>query len=373
MLHVDIPSHDDLRSLLTARDDTCVSIYVATTPISTEVEASRIEFKNLASGANERMRASAADRDTVEAIEEALDELTEDVAFWRLQANTLAVFVTATSMRTFRLPNRLGSAVHLADRFHVKPLLRATTFPHAAFLLAVAQNSVRLVEISPDLPAWTIPVEDLPDSAASAAGKASLGDRSPSGRFQGGEGQKRHLARYARQIDAAIRPVLTGTSLPLILAATEPLDAIFRGVCSYPLLVETGVTGNPEGTSDAQLATAARPILDDLHAAELTALQARFEERRVSGRAASDIAQIARAATFGAVDTLFVDIERSMPGSIDEESGAVTHDEDTGPSSYGILDEVARRVFLNGGRILAVRAEDVPDGAAAAALLRYAI
>ena len=237
----------------------------------------------------------------------------------------------------------------------------------------LAQNSVRLVEISPDLPAWTVPVEDLPDSAASAAGKASLGDRSPSGRFQGGEGQKRHLARYARQVDAAIRPVLTGTGLPLILAATEPLDAIFRGVCTYPLLAETGVTGNPEGTTDAQLASAARPILDDLYAAESTALHARFEERRASGRATTDIAEIARAATFGAVDTLFVDIERSMPGSIDEESGAVIHDEGAGPSSYGIIDEIARRVFLNGGRVLAVRAEDVPDGAAAAALLRYAI
>ena len=373
MLHVDIPSHHDLRSLLTARDDTCVSVYVATTPISTELEASRIEFKNLASQAVERVRASATERDTVSAIGEALDELTEDVEFWSVQANTLAVFVTATSIRTFRLPNQIGSAVHVADRFHVKPLLRATTFPHAAFLLAVAQNSVRLVEVSPDLPAWPVPVEDLPDSAASAAGKASLGDRSPSGRFQGAEGQKRHLARYARQIDAAIRPVLTGTDLPLILAATEPLDAIFRGICTYPLLVEKGVAGNPEGTTDAQLATAARPILDGLYAAELTALHTRFEERRASGRATTEIAVIARSATFGAVDTLFVDIDRTMPGSIDEESGAVTLDEDTSTASYGIIDEIARRVFLSGGRVLAVRAEDVPGAAAAAALLRYAI
>ena len=87
----------------------------------------------------------------------------------------------------------------------------------------------------------------------------------------------------------------------------------------------------------------------------MTALHARFEERRASGRAATDIAVIARAATFGAVDTLFVDIDRSMPGSIDEEDGAVTLDEGTGPSSYGIIDPYARRVFLNGGRVLAVR------------------
>ena len=347
---------------------------MATTPISTEVEASRIEFKNLASEAVERMRASSTDRNAVEAIEEALDELTEDVAFWSLQANTLAVFVTATSMRTFRLPNRLGSAVHVADRFHVKPLLRATTFPHAAFLLAVAQNSVRLVEISPDLPAWTVPVEDLPDSAASAAGKASLGDRSPSGRFQGGEGQKRHLARYARQIDAAIRPVLTGRGLPLILAATEPLDAIFRGVCTYPLLVETGVTGQPRG-HDGRAARDRGPT---------------HPRRCARGRAVRPAAHASRSAERAAVPP---PTSRRSPGpprsgpwtrssstssgrcpaASTKQSGAVSHDDGPGPSSYGILDEIARRVFLNGGRVLAVRAEDVPDGAAAAALLRYAI
>lgn len=373
MLHVDIPSYNDLRSLLATREDACVSIYVATSPITSEVDATRIEFKNLASQVVERLSAATTDRDTVPAIEEALDALAEDVAFWSVQANALAVFVTPTSIRTFRLPNRIRSSMHVADRFHVKPLLRASTFPQAAFLLALSQNSVRLVEISPDLPAWPVHVEDLPDSAASAAGKASIGDRSPSGRLQGAEGQKVHLARYARQVDAAIRPILTGTDLPLILAASRPLEAIFRGICTYPLLAETSVPGNPEEASEAQLATAARPVLDDLHAAELATLRERFEERRASGRASTDIAVVARAATFGAVDTLLVDIDRSMPGSIDEESGAVTLDEDASSSSYGVIDEIARRAFLNGSRILAVRAEDVPGEAAAAALLRYAI
>ncbi len=373
MLHVDIPSHDDLHGLLTERGDGYVSIYLATTPVSIEIDASRIELKNLTSEAVRELGAVGTDKDAIQAVSEMLEDLFEDAAFWSTQANSLAVFVTPMGIRTFRLPSRIGSSVHVADRFHVKPLLRATAFPNAAFLLALAQNSVRLIEISPDLPAWPVHVDDLPTDAASAAGKASLGDRSHSGRFQGAEGQKRHLSSYARQIDAAIRPVLTGTGLPLIVAATEPLGAIFRGICTYPLLVETGVRGNPEEASEAQLAIAARPILDGLYTAELTALHARFEERRASGRALTDVAEVARAATFGAVDTLFADIDQSMPGNIDEESGAVTFEESTSASNYGIIDEIARRVFLNGGRVLAVRAEDVPEGAAAAALLRYAI
>ncbi len=40
-------------------------------------------------------------------------------------------------------------------------------------------------------------------------------------------------------------------------------------------------------------------------------------------------------------------------------------------TSYGVVDEIARRVWLNGGRVLAVRKDDVP-GQGVAAILRYA-
>jgi hypothetical protein len=69
-------------------------------------------------------------------------------------------------------------------------------------------------------------VPGLPTDAASAAGKASIADRSPSARLQGSEGQKVRLRQFARKVDQALRGVLTGLELPLILAATEPLESI---------------------------------------------------------------------------------------------------------------------------------------------------
>ena len=55
-------------------------------------------------------------------------------------------------MRTFRLPNRLTSEVEVGDRFYVKPLLRAVTFPQAAFVLALAAGGVRVVEVAGEGP-----------------------------------------------------------------------------------------------------------------------------------------------------------------------------------------------------------------------------
>jgi hypothetical protein len=371
-LHTDIPTHTEVERLLATRNDACVSIYVATTPITSEVEASRIELKTLASEATEQMQAAGVARPAVLEVRESLDELLEDDDFWREQSHSLAVFATEDGLRTFRLPNRLTSEVEVADRFYVKPLLRAVTFPQAAFVLALAAGSVRLVEITRDGPAFTVDVPGLPSDAASAAGKSSIKDRSPSRRLQGSEGEKILLRQYARKIDHALRGVLTGLEIPLILAATEPLDSIYRSLNSYPHLVDGGISGNPEAENDEELAAAARDVLDEVYAHELAAIRGRFEFEASRGLATADVATIAQAATRGAVDTLLVDIDEKMPGFVDD-GGAVSFADGDDGRSYGVVDEIARRVLLSRGDVLAVRAADVPGGGPAAAILRYVL
>ena len=272
---------------------------------------------------------------------------------------------------TFRLPNRLGDHVEVSGRFHLKPLLRSVAFPQVGFVLALAQGSVRLLEVVADLEPSAVRVEDMPSSVASAVGKASVTDRSPSRRIQGSEGRKVRMRQYVRQIDRSLRPLFNGLDVPLILAATEPLDSIFRSVNSYPHLVSEGIMGNPEALSDADLVAQMRIVLDRLQANELRSLKERFELQFADGRATGDIAEAARAATFGVVDTLLVDIDEAVPGYIDEENGAVTFSETSDAVNYGVVDEIARRAWLSGARVLAVRREDIPGRGSLAAILRY--
>ncbi len=371
-LHTDIPTEAEIVSLLEARGPACVSIYVATTPITSDVEGSRIAFKNAATAAVERLTSAegVATRDR-QAIAEALAALQEDDRFWALQAHSLAVFATPSGLRSYRVPNRLPAGSHVGDRFYVKPLLRTVTFPQAAYVLALAQGSVRLLQVSPDLPAHEVAVAELPAGAAAAAGKSSLGDRG----VQGSEGQKVRLRQYARAVDRALRNVLGGRTLPLILASTQPLEGIFRAVNSYPQLAAETIAGSPEEASDEQLAAASRPILDRIYAAELRAITARIEELGPSGRGVVEISGVARAATFGAIDTVLVDIETYVPGAIDDATGAIVEDGAgaEAPGDYGLIDEIARRVLLSDGHVLAVRGDEVPGDGAAAAILRYPV
>jgi hypothetical protein len=98
-----------------------------------------------------------------------------------------------------------------------------------------------------------------------------------------------------------------------------------------------------------------------------------FERRRQQGRATTDLADAARAATCGAVAHPLVDIDAVVPGTVDEAAGRITLGEGRPEQTYGVVDEIAKRALLSGARVLAVRAESLPDGASLAATLRYTL
>jgi Bacterial archaeo-eukaryotic release factor family 11 len=369
ILPTDIPTRAEVDRLLEYRGPSSVSIYLPTEP-SSNGEPERIELKTLAANASSQLREAGATARVVRDFEDEIAELSDDEEFWRYHARTLAAFVTPDRLISYRLPNRLVSQVEVSDRFYLRPLLRTLTFPQVAFVLALAQGSVRVVEVTPDLEPARIDVDDLPSDVAGAAGKSSIADRAPTRRLQGSEGQKVRMRQYARQIDRALRPLLNGLEVPLILAATEPIEGIFRSVNTYPHLAATTIQGSPETVPDADLVVSARSVLDELNASKLRALQDLYERRSAEGRASQDIAEVARFATYGAVETVFADIDEVIPGSIDE-SGAVTFGPADDAVSYGVVDEIVRRVWLSGGSVLAVRRDDVPGKGPVAAILRY--
>ncbi len=204
-------------------------------------------------------------------------------------------------------------------------------------------------------------------------GEVPADEHSSRRRLPGAEGQKVLLRKFARQVDAALRPVLAGRDTPLILAATEPLASIFRSVNTYPGLEPAGIAASSDRTSDANLAAAARPILDQTYARELETMRALFESRKGQGRATSDISDAARAATFGAIEQLMIDIDEVIPGTVDEADGRVTFAAGKSAATYGIVDEIAGRALLTGARVLGVRKDDIPARAHLAAILRYPV
>jgi len=372
VLHLDIPTTTDIRRLAATRADACVSIYLPTTPLTQQAEADRTVLANLLKQALTELGEAGFDKRRARMIEEGVSDIVADYEFWAFQANSLAVLATPDNVTSFRLANALKPLAEVSNRFHLKPLLRAVTFPHVALVLALSENAVRVVEVFAEGRPEVLAIPDMPRDAASAVRQASLTDRSPSRRIQGSEGKKVRLTQYARRVDRALRPVLAAVPAPLILAATEPLRSIFRSVCGAATLLPDAIASNPDRLSEGELAAAARPILDASYAREIAAFAGLFEAHKAVGRATSDLSDAARAAAHGAIEALAVDIDVTIPGTFDEATGAISFGEAGLAETYGVIDAVAVRALETGARVLAVRAAEVPDRGTLAAVLRYA-
>jgi hypothetical protein len=369
LLHTDIPTIEQVDQLMAERNPASVTIYLPTDTTSTG-EHERLELKNLITEAVAGLHAQGVDKRVVAEVEDELLDLVDDVEIWPYMARSLAIFATPEGVQTFRLPNHLNAHVQVADRFFVKPLMRSITFPHLGYVIALSQNETRLLEVLPEGASYRVDVDGLPSSMDHALASMGTGGRAPRGRISGAEGAKVRMVQYSRKINQALRSVLDGES-PLIIAGTEPLVSIFRASSTYPYLTEQAITGNPETTSDADLTTEARAILDDTYAAEVQEQLGLFQQRRSSNRATSQLSEVAIAATMGMVDTVFVDIDDNVMGRMDPDSGAVEFSDDNDPEAYGLVDEIVRRVWRTGGSVVAVRRDEVPDGETVAAILRY--
>lgn len=372
MLYVDIPTTADLRDLAAKRQEASVSFFLATTPLTQHVGESRTRLGQLLKDAEAQLEAAGTPKRTIWPISEQVKDLIDDDDFWQKQANGLAVLVTPEKLLTFRLPTKLTDMVQVSDRFHLKPLMRVISFPQAAYVLALEENRVRVVEISADLPAHEVKIPDMPRDAAQVAKTSNVNSRSASGRIHGDEGQNVRLRQYVRRVDEALRPFLGGREEPLILAATDPLLSLFRSTCTYPHLAGDAIVTSPVRLSEGELAAAARPILDKIHADRLALVRGLYATRGDTGRATTDVADAARAATAGAVEVLMVDIDRVVPGTVDD-AGAVTFTDGASADTYGVIDEIAGRVLLSGGTVVGARAGDLPGDTGLAAILRFAV
>src|SRR6266403_2457424 len=392
MLHIDIPTLAEFKALAQIKGETCVSLYLPTSPLGDSAKVNRTAFKDLAKEALSQLKEAGTDKKKISVFEERFEHLAgpeHDVQdedkirklqrakpdaideFWHYQANGLAVLATSGMMRTFRLPDRPKPLAEVADRLHLTPLIRAMTSPHDVFVLALAEESVRLVHAFANFPAERLQVPDLPGNVEEATRRPSFHVRAPRRRLQNLEGEKVLLHQYVRKVEHATSSVLAGRNPPLVLAAEEPLASMFRSVNTYPRLADEMIEGNPGLRTDGELEDAAIPILDRLYSRELKAVIALYDELKPR-RATTDVSYAAHAATAGAVEQLLVDLDAVVPGLVSDIDGSVTYSASDDAETYSVVDEVARRALYTGARVLGARQEEMPDHAPLTAILRYA-
>ncbi|MCE5328043.1 MAG: hypothetical protein LLG01_16675 [Planctomycetaceae bacterium] len=380
-----------IRELMSQTDPMNVSIFMSMHPFGPQKQEDSLRLKNLLDKARDRLIAmgvaGARAQQRVDAVASRIDA----GRIWQNQCHGLAVYLGPKHDYVFQLPLAPREMVVVGPRFHIKPLLAALALVGRFYVLALSSNQVRLYEADPK-GMRVIETAALPrdyDEATrfnqfqrqvsfhTRTSAHGAGSRRPAMFHSQGGGdeadRKRYLLDFCHMVDAGVQSVLAGQTVPLVLAACEPLAGIFRQCCSYRFLYSHIVEGNPELLSPEDLHHLAMKALGDHFLLAMRRDGDLYRQLATKGHASSNIEEILAAATYGRVEAMFVSAGDHCWGRYDGQTGTAEIHPVQQEGDEDLFDLAAARAFENGGTVHVVSRGEVPDSAAIAATFRYAL
>lgn len=380
-------SVQDLKTLSSEAQTTCVSIYLPMERLGVETQQNPIRFKNAIREAEAQLVATGMrSQDARDLLEPALSLDTYN--FWQHQETGLALFVSPGFFQFYQLSIAVPELVVVTDRFHLKPLLPLLTGDGQFYILALSQNQVRLFRGS-RFSVAEIQLEEMPTSIAEALKyddpekslqfhtstpqTAGGGDRSAMfhGQGAGEDDHKENLLRYFRKVDEGIQALLKDKQAPLVLAGVDYLLPIYQQANTHSNLITEGITGNPEILTAEELHQQAWAILQPYFEQARQDAIASYQSSVATGQATDKIQEAVSAAYYHRVDSLIVPVGRQQWGIFNAETSEVQIHAEQEPGDEDLLDLAALHTLINGGTVYAVEPDQVPGKAAIAAVLRY--
>lgn len=389
---MDILKQTDLKELIDTSREWCVSIYMPTHRFGREQQQDPIRLKNLITQAQEKLLESGLRKPEVQELLRPAESLLDDEDYWQHQSDGLAVFLASDFTRIYRLPSRFDELMVIADNFQIKPLLPLLVENGQFYILALSLNEIRLFLGDRD----TVNKVDLPDVPKSMQEALWMDDpekhldfhtgtKNPStsgGRpaifhgqgVQADEQDKENILRYFQLVDNGLSNLLSGITIPIVLAGVDYLLPIYRQANTYPNLLDEGLEGNPDELDEKELHKSAWELVRPRFIAEEKEALEQFKQLhgQENELASDNLKTVVKAANFGRVDTLIVPSGVQRWGYYDAQKNKVVLEAEAKPENEDLLDFAAAHTILNSGKVFTVQPENLPGDGDLAAIMRYA-
>lgn len=368
--------------------DPCVSIYLHTHRVTQAVKEDPIRLRNLLNATRDQLRERGLNHPQAEAFLQPATDLLDDRYFWQHQSDGLAVFLADDQAHILRLPFSFPEASVVDRRFHTTPLLPLVAADDHFYVLALSQNQVVLWQgdrtgIEPmELPAETPTSleETLPEEGAgrqlqsrSMPSRAPRGGRGPAIFYgHGGEvNEKATLERFFRRVDTGVSDLLGDDEGPIVLAGVDYLLPLYASVSNLRTIAAESMVGNPETLQERELHRRAWEIVAPLLAAPRLAVLDEYHMQLGKGLASNNLLEIVPAIFAGRVKSAVVALDTHAWGRYDPATNQVRLDEEQTDENADLIELAAEQIILHGGRIFAMRENEMPDGAQVAAVYRF--
>jgi hypothetical protein len=378
-------SFDLLKQMMEEDHKGLVSIYMPTWRYGSEAGQSRIQLKNILKEAEERLVSMGyGGREAAELLKPCT-LLLDDALFWQKQDKTLALFISESSFKHFRLPITSEETLSVSNKYYLRPLIKYLSSDTRFNVLTLSQSEIKLYKAGAydiervDVPEIDelvenyIPANELRQEATSPKGAAGGATSFLHGYNEMSQTEKNEISKHLRTIDKEVSRVLKDSGAPLLVYSVDYIYPMYKEVNTYPHLMEESIKGSPVGAS-----------LRDIHDKAMEIVVPRCEstlEREIekfntlkgtdSKLSSCDAAEITKMALHGRVERLFVADGVQQWGFLDNDTGEIIVDNREGEKHMDILDRALIAAMENGGKVYVLDKERMPVIKPAAAILRY--
>lgn len=366
--------------ILYEKDKVCISIYQ---PVSAQRQKARIIFKNQIQKVKNSLDQKFKRRE-VEDILKPLYEIEQDLTFWNKAKDGIAVLMNCSSCIIYNLFRDVKELTMVSDSFHIKPLLRVYQSADKYYVLGVNRKTFNLyygdryefrkLEFSDDIP---ITIEDvLGDDYYTDLGRGQTRGKDSS-IYSFGQGGKqkeieKNTEKYLRHVDRFVFDNYSKpTKSPLVLATLNEYQGVFRKLSHNSYLLEDGISKNFESMSNSDIKKESWKIVEKIYLEKTKELVDRFEEEKTKSNASDKIEDIAIAAVENRIDTVLIESDKIIPGTINLTDGTINKDKVANIETGDILDKIAELAFAGGGEVVMLPSERMPTNTGVAAVYRY--
>lgn len=360
-------------------DPPFVSIYMPTSRLTTETKDNEIRFKNLLKKAEDLLLKNYPGRAGEEILSD-LKTLLEDKPFWSYQLDGLGILAKRDEMVVYKLQRDVKEYVEVSKNFYVKPLLNAYQTDDSYQILALNKTSFTLYEGN----RYGIREVELPEDERKTL-KDVVGSFYEESRTHGvsmGTGGKTMFGgggdtrdeeavdrdKYFRWVDRYIHENHSKrTDLPLILAALPEHHADFQKLSHNQYLLKEGIKKDPQTVTPEEYISFAWSVLSPKYTENVKKLHEKYEFNKSRELASEDLSEIARAAVSSRIDTLIVNLDANILGSISKDHGQLNLDD----AETDLLNELALLALAQKSKVVVVSKEELPLETGVKAIFRY--
>ncbi len=358
----------------------CITLYQPTYRYAPDNKQDPIVFKNLVRKIEKKLE-EEYDKGTIDSLMKPFYQIETDKIFWNKTLDGLAILANTQKCVVYKLPRPVEALAVVADRFHIKPLIRTYQAMDHYQLLGLSRNEFSLyqgnrygyqeIELDPDTPRTMNEVlgEELTDAyrAHGASGDAGI---------HYGHGGKqpeidKDTEKFFRYVDRFVLDHYSRPSkMPLIIVSLKEYHSLFRDLSHNPYLLEDGIDYSYESLELDQLTAKALKVIDPIYQEKIKNLLDSYKNSQANYLGSDDLAQVTKAAFENRIKTLFVEAEKMIPGHISD-SGRIAVSQLQDGDYSDLLDDIAQLVIKSKGEVIVLPKEQMPSDTGVAAIYRY--